>query len=309
MQLAVGLRVHQATRSRSLLEILNGFGVSVDYFRILRLETQITEEICNQVAVEGVYIPPFVQQGRFVFFAVDNSDFSEDTLDGKRTTHAAATVVYQQTIPGDEDRKFVLQSSRSQNTSLQKWHEPVLQQCHIPANSKPNIEPKRDLSVENHSAVIQSPKQTDMAWLFARSFERNHRERVRKHFLFTDDIAQTPVGDCLPVQTAGDENESGKLLFKSTVPTWSAFKSCLSDPKPKTQYGPLPLLYAPAHEWSTLIKVLKQAQYISCKTTGANSKAVITLDMQLYEKAKKLQLYREDCKDKWVLRVGSYIVL
>ena len=34
MQLAVGLSVHQATRSRSMLEILNGFGVSVDYKRI-----------------------------------------------------------------------------------------------------------------------------------------------------------------------------------------------------------------------------------------------------------------------------------
>ena len=69
--------------------------VSVDYHRILKLETQLAEEIRNQIAMEGVCVAPFVQQNRFVFFANDNSDFNEDTLDGKRTTHATATVVYQ----------------------------------------------------------------------------------------------------------------------------------------------------------------------------------------------------------------------
>ena len=300
MQLAVGLSVHQATRSRSLLEILNGFGVSVDYFRILRLETQIAEEICNQVAVEGVYIPPFIQQGRFVFFAVDNSDFSEDTQDGKRTTHATATVVYQQTLPGDEDRKFILESTKSKNTSLQKWYEPVIQECHIPANAKPNLEPARNISTEIDSTILAVPKQTDMVWLFARSFEAVNQESDEPTIT---DSSQSTKEDTLPDQTVGDE--SGKSKCLSAVPTWSAFNSCLSDTKPKTKYGPLPLLYAPAHEWSTLITVLKQAQHISCHTTGVNSKAVVTLDMQLYEKAKKLQLHREDCKDKWVLRVGE----
>ena len=38
---------------------------------------------------------------------------------------------------------------------------------------------------------------------------------------------------------------------------------------------------------------------------GPNRKIVITLDMQLYDKAMRLQMYREDCKDKWILRIGE----
>ena len=38
---------------------------------------------------------------------------------------------------------------------------------------------------------------------------------------------------------------------------------------------------------------------------GPNRKIVITLDMQQYEKAMRLQMYREDCKGKWILRIGE----
>ena len=300
MQLAVGLSVHQATRSRSLLEILNGFGVSVDYKRILKLETQIAEEVCNQMAIEGVYIPPFVQQNRFVFFAIDNSDFNEDTPDGKRTTHATATVVYQQTLPGDEDRAFSLQPKKGQNTALRQWSEPVLQECHIPAASKPNLPANTNAAVVRNASLVECHKQTDVSWLFARSFNRKCNSTEKSE-------SENTIAHAEHLQNQLDtvECNSDNLKAASVVPTWSAFNSSLADVKPKTKYGPLPLLYAPAHEWSTLITVLKQAQHISCKTTGPNSKAVITLDMQLYEKAKKLQLYREDCKDKWVLRIGE----
>ena len=34
-QLAVGLAVHQATRSKELVSMLNGFGMSIEYNRLL----------------------------------------------------------------------------------------------------------------------------------------------------------------------------------------------------------------------------------------------------------------------------------
>lgn len=39
--LSVGIAVHQSTRSKKFLEFLRGFGLSEDYTRILRLETQL----------------------------------------------------------------------------------------------------------------------------------------------------------------------------------------------------------------------------------------------------------------------------
>ena len=40
-------------------------------------------------------MPPALAKGKFIYFSVDNSDFSEDTPDGKNTLHATAMVVFQ----------------------------------------------------------------------------------------------------------------------------------------------------------------------------------------------------------------------
>ena len=50
--------------------------MSVDYNRILRVESQIEEN-------DGVYLPPDIVKGRHVFFAINNVNVSEDTPDGK----------------------------------------------------------------------------------------------------------------------------------------------------------------------------------------------------------------------------------
>ena len=60
--------------------------------------------------------------------------------------------------------------------------------------------------------------------------------------------------------------------------------------------GAPPLITATAHEWSTLLTVLKKAQGINVKVVGANRKTVISLDMGLYLPAKKLQMVRDDLK-------------
>ena len=74
--LAVGLAVHQEVRSKELMCILHGFGMSVDYNRILRHRMMVY-----------ISVPPGMVMGKLVFFAIGNVDFSEDTLDGKRTFH------------------------------------------------------------------------------------------------------------------------------------------------------------------------------------------------------------------------------
>ena len=63
----------------------------------------------------------------------------------------------------------------------------------------------------------------------------------------------------------------------------------------------LPLIAAPAREWQTL----KQTEQINCMVMRPDRKTVITLDMALYERAKQLEMTRDDCKGKWVLRLGE----
>ena len=59
----------------------------------------------------------------------------------------------------------------------------------------------------------------------------------------------------------------------------------------------MPLLVAPAHEWSTMLTVLKQAQNITTVALGKGHKTVIIFDLQLYEQAMKLQMHTAPALD------------
>ena len=79
------------------------------------------------------------------------------------------------------------------------------------------------------------------------------------------------------------------------VPTWASYNSVITeDKRPITQTKILLPIPAPAHEWSTLMTVLQHAQYISSEIVGTNKKIVITLDMDLYMWALKLQALKPD---------------
>ena len=103
-QLAVGIALHQASRCKEIINFLHGFGLSVKYNRLLRVETEIKKKIIEKIQLErSLYIPSEIILGRFIFFAIDNTDFEEDTPDGKHTLHGAAMTIYQQVEPDDEE--------------------------------------------------------------------------------------------------------------------------------------------------------------------------------------------------------------
>ena len=85
-QLAIGLAVHQSVRSKELVNMLCGFGLSVEYNRLLRVESQIEPSVLKRMEPnDGLFLPPDIVKGRHVFFAINNIDFQEDTYDGSNT--------------------------------------------------------------------------------------------------------------------------------------------------------------------------------------------------------------------------------
>ena len=72
-----------------------------------------------------------------------------------------------------------------------------------------------------------------------------------------------------------------------------------------TTVSMMPLLAAPVHEWSTILTVLTQAQKITAVVMGENHNTVITFDLQLYEKAVKLQMNKAQELDHLVFRIGE----
>ena len=92
------------------------------------------------------------------------------------------------------------------------------------------------------------------------------------------------------------------------IPPWSAFNSLTTLIMSTTRIATLPLINAPAHEFTTLLTVLMQAQSINTKIVGPNRRTVISMDLGLYLPSKQLQMSRSDL-DEIILRIGELHVV
>lgn len=129
----------------------------------------------------------------------------------------------------------------------------------------------------------------DFAWLFGRT------------------LTSTPSEE----QTEETERDENIMLNQQVahfaltkVPVWSGYNSLIHSGMPLTRISSPPLVAAPAHEWNTLLTILMQEQSITTKVVGPERKTVISLDMGLYQPAKKLQMARNDL-NHLILRPGE----
>ena len=143
--------------------------------------------------------------------------------------------------------------------------------------------------MKEDSQLLSDDCLSDVAWLIGRTLSRS-QSRVNVIFGLEDDT--------IPDQ------EAAAVATHGSIPIWYAYNSLISDELPTTRVGTPPLIAAPAHEWQTLLTVLKQAQGITMKVMGPNYKTVITLDIGLYKPAKQLQMARKDT-DHLILRPGE----
>ena len=259
-QLAIGVAIRQATRGKNVINLLHKFGVSVSYDRVLRLEAQIAGTVLSEMEeYNGLYIPHDIVSNKHVFFAVDNVDFAEDTVNGKNTLHGTVMTIYQRQDSHERSRHLVLDKS-TQARSLKDPPEVNLLSCRMPKSPKPPSPTYPNFQL-NEDNVVNDCKD-DLVWL----------------------VGQSIRGPVLPV--------------------WAGYNSMLNKSIPLTTWHTPPLIPAPAHEWQTLLTVLKQARDISVRIVGSQRKTVVTLDMGLYKPAKQLQMARKDC-DHLILRPGE----
>ena len=144
-------------------------------------------------------------------------------------------------------------------------------QCYIPKNAQPKCS-GYTLDTAPSSDVTKKAEQNDLAWSVGNSIIRSRLEQVK-------------------------------------IPTWAPYNSqVLSLTHQLTTVSMMPLLAAPAHEWSTMLTVLMQAQKITAVVMGENHKTVITFDLQLYEKALKLQMHKAPDLDHLVFRIAEMLL-
>ena len=86
-QLGLGLTIHQATRSKGIVQLMHAAGHSVSYEPVWRADTALANSaLARYVAHNNTIIPlNFISAHLkgYIRYANDNIDIIEETLDGK----------------------------------------------------------------------------------------------------------------------------------------------------------------------------------------------------------------------------------
>ncbi|KAJ8364290.1 hypothetical protein SKAU_G00131210 [Synaphobranchus kaupii] len=228
--LGLALTVHHDTRNKTLMGLLNTQGYCVSYDRTQLLETALANAVVeNTKQVQGLYVPPFLKKGTFVFFTADNTDFAEDTADGKGTTHGTIVAVYQKADAPGEPIAPPLTIGDAKSLSVTPYHVQMMH-CDKP---KPQPNKRTKQFAVNKDGISGNYQLTHLGWVIAYA------------------ISRLKMG----------ENSS-------KIPCWAGYNSLLSASQPVTQIGSLPLLPEVAHEWSTLLTVIMQTSELRRLAVG-----------------------------------------
>ncbi len=210
-----------------------------------------------------------------MYLAVDNADFLEDTPDGKGTTHGTITVMYQKdNVQGDAVAPPLCITDTSSNR-VTPYHTAIVP-CSKPKPPPSSSEEESNTFKVSERGIDEKYKYGQMAWIMAYVASRLHKT---------------------------DEDAQGNAEVKqSMIPGWAGYYSLVSEARPVTRIGALPLLPEVAHEWSTLMTVLSQTCSLNRLVSGQNHPTVISCDMALYEKVVKIIDSRPDLKKQVVPR-------
>ena len=102
----IGLTVHQATRSKQLVQLLHAAGHSVNYETVLRMDNTIANDVLERYRESGNVFVPRDFTGTtnpvgYTRFAVDNIDINEETLNGMGTFHATQVAAFRRKEEGE----------------------------------------------------------------------------------------------------------------------------------------------------------------------------------------------------------------
>ena len=147
-----------------------------------------------------------------------------------RTPQRGKTLCMLQRWPSFRDKqwthlsKLTLDVSKDPNSKslpTSSIPETQMMQCHVPSNAQPKCPRYDSLDTNPSTDITDAATQDELAWSLVQSLARSRSEDPK-------------------------------------MPTWTAYNSKVSSSTlPLTTVAMMPLLAAPAHEWSTVLTVLK----------------------------------------------------
>ena len=165
----LGLTLHNATRSRKLVNLFYKADHITSYGRILSIDTGMAESTQKGIDEDtGAVVPSNLVPGRFVHFSADNIDINDSSLDGKNTFHATQMAVWQR---GPLEESILDNVKPSDEVTLDIPH--VLQKIHeaIPTKETATLDfsgVKSEWFKDRDELVVTKARATDMAFLYSR---------------------------------------------------------------------------------------------------------------------------------------------
>ena len=240
----MALAIKHLTASEKVVALVNKYGHCCAPKTILRFKTNLADDNISSQAEDNIIISSNVSPGSFIQALADNTDFQEETLDRKLTTHATTMVLYQrQTNLSNVDTDLLTHRPKRKQTSTLN-HLP----SHVYSIKEFNVSGKRpnpdnllgnvDLSwyFTPHKASKLEVEQLDQAWILCRMCPTK---------LFTVNIDN-------PTQC---------------IPGWSAFIASASSHCPELSIvGFCSMLPAPATDYATIFTVMDNSKIMMEKT-------------------------------------------
>lgn len=281
LSVALPLTLHSLTRSKRLVNLIEDLHIGESYFNILKIEKQIASAVCRRMdETGGLVLPPFACKGETVYFAIDNIDKLIHDPSGIQQFHGTMVVMNQKFLPGEKTMTSPLKLTKDTNYNY-------------------NVE------------LQNAPKPNaigDKFPCFYNNQFRQHLEQSKTHdWLWTMYyVWHLQQLQCLSDAAANDASEPCEPC--DVVPlTWAGFNAvCSSQQRPsQTNTGVVaPILKVPPTNPTALYTALKLTMNINAVIVGEDKRTVVTLDLDLYERAVKL---REAAKlhNKLILRIGE----
>jgi hypothetical protein len=302
---AVGLSLYMYHnfRSQRAVSLLNTCGAGISYDRVSTICNTIAHAVSQNITEYGVYVPPGLLRNKRIRASLDNIDKKVDTPDGKKSFHGTALAVYQRSDQGETVVKPVQFNSQSPASEALEDVPPTVVKLvtfTIVGNPKPRTSPHyTSYKMGVYDEHYRRSQTNDIGWMVVRFFNRPSVHELG---------SETSPGN----NNDPEEPTTDRMDEAQPVPLWSAYNSLTQVPLPTDAptavdkaFG-LPIIKAPAHEWTTLVTSLDQLSRLNELVSGADSKLVATMDMDLYKRALKLEYLDPKYKNKWVLCPGAF---
>ena len=269
LHIFVAQAVHDVSRSKKLIIMLNRLGLSISYLEMMRIDTRLAKRTIMETGNFRVPVNKTIKSGTIVQAAMDNFDHDEGTLSGKNGSHDTILMLFQN---NDEDKPT----------------EDVIST--IPESLKitaDEITLKHILPCQLINKATNLGKRGEIAddFISAGEFIDLKQKEAHNHFLIW--------------------SVSRSMFQNQSVPSFQAVNSVFDiKPKTVTRFAFTPIIPHPATEYDTIFTCMRNFQDVLIQRDMCYGP--LWCDEGVYRIAKELQLLNPILFSNIFLGLGGF---